>query len=1508
MKDKKKINKGIVIFSIIVLFTIFSVSIIIGFANTDDDKVAINTAKITKIETGVNNFTNDGLDYSNSESFSKGDGFIMGNDSNSDNRIIRSFDKLVYHFSFSITGKDDNNDYDDRTINIKTILPDEVKDYIAFTSNDKAGEKEHTFSFSNISSYFGEEYDAVVTLYVLGAPSNLKIDPTFEIQESTNTNSEYVVTLGKNNDKHNYEYEKEDNIYSETSTVSNYLPSVVSSKKVSANLDVISQTYEGQKNKINGVNGRYITYVIGLSISGDGNGLTGYTMPNNSDVTFNYNISQDSSKDAIIPDNSFIRLYNTKQVNDIENVELSMPYSDENTDYSRSIRYPGTISLNNNQGTISDFNVTYDSVNVTANNEEINNKKYIGTYAVTVFSQRDEDEVDDINVSIELSNGQLKDTNNETITMSSKSASAVNEYYGIYDYDLMTEFLDENNNAIATAHGLGSASKGSTVRYQTNFSYKNTASNQGLKEVIKIDTDAFRVVPINNDDIEIITNSDSLSKDDFEIKFVTGSFDSDNYELSTISDRLNSSDKSIATNTCNYNLNNLNKDEIMNLYGGPCIKAKNDIENAFNNIMDAKNANNEEIPITKIIIQTKEGVILPSETNITINAALRIRNVMDLTKTYQVTTVASSSDYDSVLTYYSPRITNFNDSITNKNNYTKTVYQNSQNTQVDWNYYGDCLKIVNFKAESSITVTNKNTDGSIKSNFNVNKNETINYLVKTNVSDNNIEVGADDVWYIKNLVVKVTLPEELNYVDGSANIEPEVLKTRINDRNITYLYFYLPYTKPNMNISDITFKTTLIPNLRGTGVEVNVISETVAKNINDEVDNSFITELRSNFVIYATGMNNVIVNQKLGEQGSNIEKNKEFSYLLSAYNNTSENIDNYQIIDVLPKNGVDSSIIDGTYKVKVTLPASLSRAKVYCSTKNDVQKEIDNSQNEFKECNITADYVDATAIKITNISINSYEYMNDIILTIKPNNNAADNKYVNSFIGGSREYPENESNKIEVNVISRKISGKVFTDINENAIYDKGDLLLENLPVTLYQIKNDSLTKLLETTTDKEGRYEFKNLEIGRYKVRINYDSALYDLTLRYGIEDMAVDSDGYKIQEGIAEISGKYTPEETEGIVLSKNITSMENMDLGLIGKREFYMDITKYITKVDLNYNNLITSYDYNNEVKVKIDVRNSLNATAKVYYGMTITNNSGKPGYVKIVEENIPDGMIFDQDDIYNAGWFMTNGVLQNISLENDIIYPGETRYLKIALTMPRQEEGKTFLNTVSLVSLQEYIKEPLPSEAKTINDNKYVVGEEVNYANVNWHVVSVSDLEDGQKLTLLADSGTISEKRSHTSNISDVYKWSTSEINYYLNDIYLPKTLLNSTTLYDNVICDDASGLMVASYGGTLESDGTCQSNIYTKSKIRLLTEKEFTNLANTLSDVSWLYGTKDYYLQNSVFVNQEHNSYGQITDETNVSNYAKYVSKNQTTIKSGNSSSQKEVRPVIEINSKYILQN
>ena len=40
---------------------------------------------------------------------------------------------------------------------------------------------------------------------------------------------------------------------------------------------------------------------------------------------------------------------------------------------------------------------------------------------------------------------------------------------------------------------------------------------------------------------------------------------------------------------------------------------------------------------------------------------------------------------------------------------------------------------------------------------------------------------------------------------------------------------------------------------------------------------------KGSFTIYATGIENVIVSQKIGDKGSKLEKNSEFNYLLRIY-------------------------------------------------------------------------------------------------------------------------------------------------------------------------------------------------------------------------------------------------------------------------------------------------------------------------------------------------------------------------------------------------------------------------------------------------------------------------------------------------------------------------------------------------------------------------------------------------------------------------------------------------
>jgi len=390
-------------------------------------------------------------------------------------------------------------------------------------------------------------------------------------------------------------------------------------------------------------------------------------------------------------------------------------------------------------------------------------------------------------------------------------------------------------------------------------------------------------------------------------------------------------------------------------------------------------------------------------------------------------------------------------------------------------------------------------------------------------------------------------------------------------------------------------------------------------------------------------------------------------------------------------------------------------------------------------------------------------------------------------------------------------------------------------------------------------------------------------------------------------EISNKKTPEESDGIKVTREIESVTDMNIGLIPRKTFGFSINKYITKIDLNYNNSNSILTYNNEKKVSLSVKNSLRASAKVYYGIEITNNSSTPGYVKLINEDIPVGLTFNIDDPANKDWFVSNDEIRSVALENDLIMPGEKRYLTIMLNMPTQLEARSFINTVTLLEISSYEPESESTDAST-DYNSYSIGEAIRYGGVDFHVINTENSDNnGQILTLLADSGTISTKLGHTTSNNDIYKWSDSLINGFINNEFVNMNTLNLPILYDNSVCDDASGLQAASYGGTLLSEGKCQSNIYKNYKVRLLTETEYNKLiSGNNADLSWLYGNSDFWLMNSVYMKQKYDVYGNIIESTNVKNYAKYISKSSSTIKDDIANTKKEIRPVVTVSSKNII--
>lgn len=1533
-------NKKVILILVLMLVGSFLIYGLIASADISNT-IAINNISLTKIDTGSGQFdASDGLTYNDDGSINT---YTAGNDSSKNNRIVRSFDTISYYFDFNIIGKDGTNPgYEDRTVNIDVTINDEMAKYIAFDRTSKAGEKKHTFKVNGVSSYGSST--GVITLYVLGAPNKAEIKPTFEIYESTDTDTSSHVILGLNSDgNYNYDYNSESSPkYTNTSNsigFSNYLPTLVSSKQANMNLVILGQTSEGQKATYNDSVGRYLTYVVGVQIVGDSyKGIKGQNTPDGSAITFDAALSQNGTVKTLTTKESWTRLYGTETIENIEPVIVNSPYSSGAIDNTKKTKYPGSMTFTGSdsafKGNISDYDFAYSPVGVTADNVTIQNGTYfVGTYAVSVFSPRaKEDAKNDIDLSLVVSNATVKDTEGKDIRLNIINPSVLkNKYYEVIDYSLTGAFYDEGNNKISSDpgypnyNGTGSTSKGTNLIYKTTFNYKKTLSDAGLKEVIKFDTNAFRVIPNGEKDVKITVESESkkLSQDDFEVKFVSGSFDNVNYSAANFDDssldsRLNSEDLSVIKSSCTTVKNNLSKysvNQIQNLYGGPCIVANENVENEYSTIVSAKTGedNNTEVPITKVIVQTKDGVILPDDAKVIVEVGVRVRNVSDLTQTYQATVVATSSDYDKNLTYYAPRIGNDNNSITSPDSYNKTIYQGSNISYVDSRLWGDSLRIVNFTSRQKITVTNKDINGNVKTRYNSNSGETINYNIKTIINDNNENVGADDVWYINHLRVTVNIPKELEYVPDKKLGTPEVI---MNADGSTTLIYTLPYTKPNQKIPEINFKANVSPKVNGSGVEVKVVSSVEAININGERDSSYIGYLSDSFSIYVTGTPNVIVSQKIGDEGSVIEKNGRFSYKLRAYNNTGNAVKDYTILDVLPANGdSNGSLFSGSYKVIIQIPDSIyNTAKVYCSTKDykSLVNDIDSEQNDFVECN-TNEEVDATAIKITNINIPVDSYTDDIIVTIITNGNNYSDKYVNSFIGGSQTYSKNESNKITARVISRNLSGRVFLDIDEDGIEEEGDKYLKNIPITLYKLDTEGNMKVVDdTTTNENGEYKFKDLPLGRYKIRANYDSSLYDLTLRYATEDKEHDSDAYKISESEVEISNRRTPTEMDGIQLAMDVESVSDLNIGFITKKSFGFNIQKYITKVDLNTVNGLQTYNYDNQTLVKMDVKRSLHATARIYYGIKIENDSTKAGYVKLINEDIPDGLSIDLNTDVNKSWFYDGTAVRNNSLENDLIKPGESRYLSVALDMPEQEGGREFLNTVTLLEIEEYNPEPLADDI--INDpNTYTFGEAVTYGGVNWHVINVTEKDENneQILTLVADNNV---KNMATLNKNGTYKWSSSLVNDYLTNDWYKTNSLNYAIFMDNEICDDASGLSnnvvpkgsvnQVGGGGELKGYSSCVSNSYSTTKVRLLTAREYRDIYSNLvnaTDKSWL--GNNYWLMDSSYGTSTFDSYG---NETNT-NYNKLKFVNTSGVIQDVAATESHgVKPVITVSSRNVI--
>ncbi len=284
------------------------------------------------------------------------------------------------------------------------------------------------------------------------------------------------------------------------------------------------------------------------------------------------------------------------------------------------------------------------------------------------------------------------------------------------------------------------------------------------------------------------------------------------------------------------------------------------------------------------------------------------------------------------------------------------------------------------------------------------------------------------------------------------------------------------------------------------------------------------------------------------------------------------------------------------------------------------------------------------------------------------------------------------------NVTQNKIEGIVWLDENKNGKKEVQEDTFSNVVVKVMDIKTSKIVN--ETRTNEEGKYEFTKLPNGKYIIITEYDSKFYSLTeyKKEGVSD-AENSDAIA-----KEINGQQVAVTDEIEINNNNVT---NIDVGLIKNTIFDLRLDKYLNKVIVQSTGGTRTIEYNKEqlAKLEIDAKQVNNATVLVEYKIDITNEGEIAGYASEIVDHMPNDFKFNSE--LNKEWYVTNDKdLHNISLANEIIYPGETKTVTVTLvkTMTQDNVG-TAINTAEIAKASnEFSIEDIDSTPGNNNSNE------------------------------------------------------------------------------------------------------------------------------------------------------------------------------------------------------------
>ena len=502
-----------------------------------------------------------------------------------------------------------------------------------------------------------------------------------------------------------------------------------------------------------------------------------------------------------------------------------------------------------------------------------------------------------------------------------------------------------------------------------------------------------------------------------------------------------------------------------------------------------------------------------------------------------------------------------------------------------------------------------------------------------------VNVGKFTTENLENVDVTINLPEEVEYVEGSSNVELEYNKSK---RTLKYRMDKFIAGK------EILFK-------------VNVVKKSNNKlNIQATVTDGTDT-VKSNTLSYQNIDEDTAFEIKHYKNVSNDEiyDNQNFEVNIEIKNKTSEKA------RLRLRETISEDLGMEQYKV-------ITPAETYTKNSNDIDEYFDLGADE--KVIITCYFSPVTREK----DLKQSYVLAPRLEMIAENDNTI---YISSpqvrfkIIGTDAQGETTDKT-------SHAISGEVWFDANEDGKKAKDEKRIEGVRLILYDnstggVAKDEDGKDLVVTSDSSTGYMFKKVTPGQYTIIAEYKDTMYNIT-EYKVTGSSSSEDSDFVE---ATFNGEKVAASNTVLVSKANIY---NLDLGLIEKNDFDLKLTQKVKKVTItNPKNETRVYEFDSDiVKVELSNQNLDSNTVTIDYELVVTNKGKISGYAKKIMNTLAAG--FDIPLNLNDGWYVKSGKAYNELLANTEIKPGESKSIPLTLIYKSTGENVgTYRNTAEIV---------------------------------------------------------------------------------------------------------------------------------------------------------------------------------------------------------------------------------